>query len=240
MIVLVNGMVRSGSTWSYNVVMELMRRRFGAKAIHGGSSESTAEYLADAPDAARQLVVKCHRLDPAARTLARTGAARVVFTVRDPWDAVASGMRAFDATFGQALELVTAGLEALAFHRVGGTASIVGYPAITGDPEVAIRQMGGYLFGEWPRDWSARGIAARTGLETMRKKVEAINRTGKRKLVKAENLYHDPESLLYQNHIVDGSSGYGRAYLTAGQIKMVAGRVARYKLEKPLERYLLS
>ena len=74
-IVLVNGMARSGSTWSYNVVMELLRRARPDEPVHGDYSECTAEFLGLAPKTARHLVIKSHRLNPAARTLARTGSA---------------------------------------------------------------------------------------------------------------------------------------------------------------------
>ena len=219
MIVLVNGMVRSGSTWSYNVVLELLRRAHPDEIVYGGFSETPVEFLTRAPKSARHVAIKCHRLDRAARTLAQSGAARVVFTMRDPWDATASGMRAFGVSFAEALGNVALGLEAMRFHRETGTAVIVPYVEMSRRPEAAILRIARYLLGRGVPAGLVAEVAAETSFERMREKAAAI--VGKRQ---------DRATLLYRNHVSDGASGYGRACLTPRQVEAVARRVAKYEL----------
>src|SRR5260370_5451744 len=80
MLVFCNGMPRSGSTWSFNVVLGLLRRSFPGEEIQHGYSEAPVEFLKATPPAASHVVMKCHFLTPMARTLVRTEAAKVVYT----------------------------------------------------------------------------------------------------------------------------------------------------------------
>ena len=237
MIVLVNGMVRSGSTWSYNVVLELLRRALPDEPLHAGSTENLAAYLADSPHEAHHLVVKSHRLNPVGRTLARTGAARVVFTVRDPWDAAASSMRAFGHRFGEALWQVSMGLEGLTLHYRQDNALVIPYPDIAERPVASIQRIGKFLLGKQLDPKIVEAVAKETSFEQMRDKVAAINRMSKRRLVHARaDMYYDAQTMLYRNHISDGSSGYGRAYLTRRQVDAVSKAVAKYGLQDTLDK----
>ncbi len=239
MIVLVNGMVRSGSTWSYNVVLELLRRALPDEPLHAGSNENLAAFLADSPHEAQHLVVKSHRLNPVGRAMARTGAAKLVFTVRDPWDATASSMRAFGHSFGQALWQVSMGLEGLTLHYQQDNALVVPYPDITERPVAVIQRVGKFLLGKQHDPKIVTAVAKETSFEQMREKVAAINRMNKRRLVHARaDMYYDAQTMLYRNHISDGSSGYGCAYLTRRQVDAVAKAVAKYKLEDTLDKCL--
>ena len=239
MIVLVNGMARSGSTWSFNVVLELLRRTLPNQPIHAGFTENLAAYLAGSPHEARHLVVKGHRSNPVGRTLAQTGAARVVFTVRDPWDATASSMRAFGVRFGEALGQMTMGLEGLTLHYRQDNALVVPYPDIAERPVAAIQRIGKFLLGKQLDPDVVAAAAKETSFEQMREKVAAINRMSKRRLVHARaDMYYDAQTMLHRNHISDGSSGYGRAYLTRRQVDAVAKAVAKYGLQDTLDKCL--
>ena len=87
-LVLCNGMPRSGSTWSFNVAMELLRRCDPDQEVYGGYNEKPVEFLKAAPATARHVVMKCCFLTALGKRLAYSGAARVIYTWRDPADAI--------------------------------------------------------------------------------------------------------------------------------------------------------
>ena len=58
-----------------------------------------------------------------------------------------------------------------------------------------------------------------TSLERVREKVEQLNSDeAQRRLIRHENTMYDPQTLLNVNHIRDGGSGYGRAFLSPEQL----------------------
>src|SRR5437016_1457023 len=113
MLVLCNGMPRSASTWTYNVTMALLGGT--GRRVHGGYGDRLVEFLKSAPPA-EHLVVKSPFLTPVGRALARTGAARVIYSWRDPADAIGSAMAVFGKPFDELLAVIDASLELRAFH----------------------------------------------------------------------------------------------------------------------------
>jgi hypothetical protein len=103
MLVICDGMPRSGSTWSFNVVLHLLCRAEPGCVLHSGYEESLPRFLEWTPPSATGAVLKCHDLDPLARALVQMGAALVIYTWREPADAVASCMRMFGQHFDAAL-----------------------------------------------------------------------------------------------------------------------------------------
>jgi hypothetical protein len=92
MIVLIAGMPRSGSTFSFNVAREILSARgsvyqepcedvIGAVGRSGGTDH---------------VLVKGHNLDAASLALALAGGMRIIMTVRRVEDAVASWLETFD------------------------------------------------------------------------------------------------------------------------------------------------
>ncbi|HVA39059.1 MAG TPA: hypothetical protein VNF49_00220 [Candidatus Binataceae bacterium] len=87
MIVFIGGMQRSGSTFSFNVVREILRR-------HGGVYQETTPHVlgaveqavAKAPQA-KHVIVKAHSIDEPSLAALRLGGIRAIRTVRRPEDA---------------------------------------------------------------------------------------------------------------------------------------------------------
>lgn len=232
MIVICNGMPRSGSTWSFNVVLGLLRRCYPGENIHFGYSQAIVEFVKAAPPTARHVIMKSHFLTPYARALARTGGAKVVFTWRDLPDAMASALRAFSAcgdTFEGFFKAFDAALELLAFHRETGNAVIIGYDEILGRRIETIHRIGGHLGLERLTPQIINDVAEETSIERMQRIVERINATGNERLLRVGNRdFYDPETLLRKNHIHDGRPGYGRAALTAEQVKQLNTLCEKY------------
>jgi len=92
-IILIAGMPRSGSTFSFNVVREVLSAR---GAIYQEACEDVVGVVARS-GGADHVLVKAHNLDEPSLALARVGAMRIIMTVRRVEDAMASWFDAFDA-----------------------------------------------------------------------------------------------------------------------------------------------
>jgi hypothetical protein len=84
------GMYASGSTWAYNVMRALVTAQSAAGVT--ARFANTAADLAGMGDAAKDHVIKTHDLPDDAAALLHAAKPRVVVTIRDPRDAVASLM----------------------------------------------------------------------------------------------------------------------------------------------------
>ena len=100
LIVFIAGMPRSGSTFTFNIVRELLERR---GRVHHEPHYSILSVL-ERSENADHLIVKAHSADPMTLRLLSVGAAKVVCSFRRPEDAIASRMEAFDLTLKQSIE----------------------------------------------------------------------------------------------------------------------------------------
>ena len=116
MIVLIAGMPRSGSTFSFNVAREML-------SVRGSVYQETCEDVVGVvgrSGGADHVLVKNHNLDEASLALARAGAMRVIMTVRRVEDAMASWLDAFDTLPEPiALGVMHAGLPISAIENEG-------------------------------------------------------------------------------------------------------------------------
>jgi len=110
MIVVVAGMYRSGSTFSFNVVREMLEARGGATSISSNSLDATI--LNNVERA--HVVLKGHMPDPQCVELIRAGSAMCICTYRKPEDAIESWVQAFGFDVERSLELVR---QWLTWHR---------------------------------------------------------------------------------------------------------------------------
>jgi hypothetical protein len=228
MLIICNGMPRSASTWSFNVVLGLLRNSYSGVGVYGGYSEAVAQFLESIPLPCAHVVLKCHTLDAVGRILAQSGAAKVIFTSRDIADAAASFMAMFNHSFEHALDVMDSALELHRFHLGGGNAVILRYDEVMSDPPGAVRRIAEYL--GLPVDSEIiREVAAETSFERMSKKVRELDTIkDEGRLVRLPSTSYDPATLLNINHIRDGRSGYGQTVLTAEQLKMVAALIHKY------------
>jgi hypothetical protein len=227
MLVFCDGMPRSASTWSFNVVMQLLRRAYVGEQVHGGYGENVAEFLAAAPPTMSHVVLKCHTLDHVGRALAQTKAAKAVYTWRSVSDALASFMTMFGYDFDHALSMMHQSLELYQFHLQNGNSVTVGYREITEQPLDAIERISKYLGLQLDVQIIA-DIGDEMSLEQMAKKVKAVEAKDESSLIKLPNTIYDPETLLNQHHILDGRSGFWSEKLTIEQLQQVEELVQKY------------
>lgn len=103
-IILCAGLPRSGSTWVYNAVLLLCKSSLRATGLYSDNVPNNFNQLIENIDV---LVIKSHQPNHELLDLVRFAGGRVIVTVRDPRDCVASLIEAFDFAKSEAINFVT-------------------------------------------------------------------------------------------------------------------------------------
>lgn len=214
-LLICNGMPRSASTWSFNAAVALIRGTIGTDVVAAGYDEDLGGFLSSLGAEVEYAVVKSHTLDDLGRSLSEAGKARVVYTRRDPADAIASAMAMWGWDFETAFESIKWSLALGSFHARTGNALMVDYEEIVGDTLRATERLARYL-GMFTDPDLIRTVAEATSIDRMREKADELT-SDPRRLETAGSMQHDPETLLHPGHIRDGGAGYGRERLTEEQ-----------------------
>ena len=140
MIVLVAGMPRSGSTFSFNIARELLlaRGRVYQEATHDVAGVLQRSGGAD------HLLLKAHAADPATMALARLGALRTVITVRSIEDSVASWIDTFGWSDAEAVDHLQAWIQL--YIGLRGVALVVPYEQVDRRPVWAAWRIARFLY----------------------------------------------------------------------------------------------
>jgi len=208
MLVVCDGMIRSGSTWSFNVVMKLLRSADKSRRTFGLYDENPAVLRAGLRPRSSHLVVKSHSLDGSARDLCVSGALKTIYTWRHPYDVVASGLRMFHFSSDHALHILREALRVWAFHRATKSAHIVAYESIVTKPRVAIAEIGAYL-GLKTSNVDLLRIADEMSFENVKRLSQHVEELDPKRIIRDNGQVCDRETHLHQNHVQDGRTGYG-------------------------------
>jgi hypothetical protein len=217
MVVLCDGMLRSGSTWSFNVALNLIRRCDQNRKTFGFFNEDPAVLVAAARPRASHLVIKSHKLDLSAYELCRTRRIQAIYTWRHPYDVVVSSMRIFGRSVDHWIGAIRNTLRIWSFHRETGDACIIPYETIVQEPSAGIERIASYLgLRVGPEEVSE--IAYQVSLEQLKDFSRHIDELEPSRVVRKDGCCYDRETLLHKNHIVDGGVGYGAKVLDCGQL----------------------
>lgn len=219
MIVILAGMQRSGSTFAFNVVRDVLRRR---GSVHHDASYDIPAALAAAGDAAH-LLLKTHDMDPLGIALARAGAVRVICTVRRPEDSVASFMQVFGFSETDAVAMVKAWLGLYA--RLRPVALTVDYDLIDRHPIRAARTIGRFLCPDvgWRE---AAAVARRHSKRRVKAAADRLTRSD----ATVRDLgysYYDQDTLYHRNHVSSLASQSAKTRLPAEQVTRIRKALAQ-------------
>jgi hypothetical protein len=159
--------------------------------------------------------------------LSLTEGVRSIHTYRDPYDAVFSFQKMFNAEFETALEALRSGLITRAFHEEYDNALIIPYFRIRRSPKRTIREIGDYL-GMAPGPEQVSLIRGEMAFEKVKECSSAIGDDPGRAVVRLGNTAYDPETNFHRDHIRDGRSGNGRRMLTSEQRRMIGNLLKRH------------
>ena len=145
-------------------------------------------------------------------------------------------MTMFGYDFERSLAAIESSLKLYLLHRRWGTTLIMSYRELTGAPVEAVDRIATYLGLESNSD-VVSAVARDTSLERMREK--QLELTDETRLIQANGIAYDRETLLHRGHIRRGGSGYGRKVLTPEQVRQCEALLRRY-VGHPRRTYMLQ
>lgn len=139
MIVFIAGMPRSGSTFSFNVVRELLEKD---GIVYCEASCDIATVLSRARNASH-VIIKAHADGELLRQLVKHDAIRTICTVRPLEDAVASLIEVFVISVEEAIGTIRQWC--LMYRNIVSSCLTVNYDMIETNPDVAADAMGSFV-----------------------------------------------------------------------------------------------
>ncbi len=212
MVVLCDGMIRSGSTWSFNAALELVRVDQPHRRVFGFYNENPAVLLAASRPRFSNLVIKSHFLDQSAYELCRAGAIKAIYTWRDPYDVIGSSMRMFGRSAEHWIGALRNALRVWSFHKATGSACIVSYESIMRAPLASVNSIASYLGLHIDPQQLCR-IAEDMSLDRVKSFSRQVRDLEETRLIRKDGYVYDRQTLLHQNHIQDGGFGFGAGLL---------------------------
>ena len=226
-VIMTVGLYSSASTWTFNVVRELMIARHGEGRVRALYSDLVATVLDDRQVLGRYAVWKMHFGEPAWDVFAQLTDPTILITVRDPRDAILSLVNRFDTRLDEAsravarccnraLQCARAGYPVLRyedrfFADAGMVATIAEYIGVALDADVRNR-----IFASYTTE-AVRALAGQ--VETL--PPERI------KGDPAIDVYDDVTQI-HRGHIGDASVGKWHRQLTAEQQDALTARFAPF------------
>jgi hypothetical protein len=234
MMVLCAGLKSSGSTWAYNVVMEILKAT-NAKASSRGRKKVAAFYadkmesFPAAAGAVDQLVIKTHIPAPAILLLSQIVRAKVIVSVREPRDAIASLLQRFGHDFDVALGEVAAGAQCLVKLAAARRCMILRYEDRFYARIETVKKIADFLGVKLPHATLAR-IQASLTPERVSRRILTLHRTGAFGKRPTSNSF-DPLTHWHPGHVGDGRIGKYSTTLSPKQQKSVLSQTRLYRKE---------
>jgi hypothetical protein len=217
-----NGVIRSGSTWSFNVCRELYQQ-LARHLNHGFGSayldSAPLEHFVSAqwPGVTGSTVIKAHDLGPASLAAVRSGKAKAVCTFRDPRDCVASDLQFMKYPFEVCVKRVSGTLEPLRIYQNTPHILLVRYEDMMADRLREIRRIAAHL-GLNVSDDLVLQIDARTDVQSSSQVCASLKNKSPAEVWQVADHRVDPATQLHENHLNGGTIGRWKNELTRDQI----------------------
>jgi len=221
-IIICDGVIRSGSTWSFNVCrllgQLLAERRCETPISQYLDEQQLDQFLrAEAYLCKGPAIIKGHVTGPLALEWIRTGRAKAVCTFRDPRDCVASDLAFFAGGFNISVNRVNTSLASLASYLDFGRTLFVRYEDMMEDRPNQIRRIAAHLNVAIDQKVLER-IDDQTNIHSARKIARQLaSRADDQIDVVLNSHRRDIKTLLHDNHIGTGKVGKWKHDLTDEQ-----------------------
>jgi hypothetical protein len=221
-LILCTGLLRSGSTWSFNVCRELGQATARRHRQGFGSAYLTEPQLdfflnTQARSIPGPTVLKTHGVGPVAQEWIRTGRAAVVCTYRDPRDCVASMLTFFGLDFATAARRIHADLEFLALYETS-RGLLIRYEEMMSHPLTQIERIATHLRIVVDRA-ELRRIDQVTNLQNSAKICRDLAGRDESQILRSGGHRVDPATSLHDNHIMNSKPGRWRSEFTDEQAR---------------------
>jgi hypothetical protein len=220
MIVIVAGMQRSGSTFSFNVVRELLQAR---GKLHQEPFGLAAQVLERSGDA-QHVLIKAHAVDEFTMRLIQVGAARVVCTFRRPVDAIASWQETFGFNLEDSIREIETWLAM--FQRIRNQALIISYDELDLHPFRAAWRIAQHLCPDAGVP-EVKGIARRYTKKNVKAIADGLQKDAET-VERLEFSYFDKATFFHRNHVSTIASRPAEERIPPDAIEAVRQRLGRY------------
>lgn len=199
MIVLITGMMRSGSTIAFNIVRQLLSQH--GEHVHCEPADDIAGSIQNNGLSADHLIYKQHLGSAFSWSLIKHECAKGICTYRDPEEAMASWMQVFGYSFDEAMDAFRGSIDFIEFQR--GRVLFVNYESIQCALVSVIKRISEYL-----------GVASVS--QTCHEIAHSLDRTNVQSVCMAATTY-DPITFFHRNHIRGSNAIKAERYFTARQ-----------------------
>lgn len=193
MLVLIAGMHRSGSTFSFNIAREALST---TGSVHHDVANNLLPLLNSAPKAAHFLL-KSHGLEEDTLRLVEFGAFKTVVTVRRPEDAIASFIETFGFTLDNSIAVVNGWMKY--FERLRPYSLVLPYELINEAPLEAAWKITSYLTPGLSRA-DSDAIAAQYNKADLKAKFDQLSQTDQ-DVSDIGFSYYDQKTFFHRRHI---------------------------------------
>jgi hypothetical protein len=200
-------MVRSGSTFSFNIARELLLRS-------GSAATAFANSFGGMPiESSSHLILKSHAPDKSVTDEVRGGTLACICTVRKPEDAIASFMRAFGFSLEQSISDVNGWLSW--YSSVFKHVLTIEYEAIDEFPRNVISSIDKFLTNDTCVERSSvlAEKYSKSGLKAKLDRLEQSSNT-----IDLGFTYYDNETFFHRRHISSIASHSASSSLSASEI----------------------
>jgi hypothetical protein len=217
MIVVIAGMYRSGSTFSFNIAREILP---GTVDVVSANSITSADQVRPP---GRHLVVKTHSPDQTLAEMIRASKATCICTYRKPEDAIASWMDTFGFSFDESVDTIRGWL---AWHQTAQLPILnIAYETIEDRPLRAVLEIQRYLTGRVDRR-IARALVSKYSKARIKKQFDAL-------VDGAESInigfsHYDPTTFFHRRHVSSVGKREVSNTLSSEQLLRVKTELANY------------
>jgi hypothetical protein len=215
------GILRSGSTWSYNVCQAFGRLLAARRRQPFGSAYMTHVELdmflnTEGPNLRGPTVIKAHAITTTALEWIATGRAKVVCTYRDPRDCVISMMTFFSGDLAKTSRQIVESFDYMKFYQKAGNTLFVRYEQMMADPLGQIEQIGRHLNVDVDQAM-LREIEHGTNVQSSRKICQELKSRPETAVQRSGSHRVDPLTGLHDNHIFNAKIGRWKEELSDAQ-----------------------
>jgi hypothetical protein len=217
MHVVIGGMIRSGSTFTFNVARETLLRTGTVGTSDGefmhGENESTATHF----------VFKTHSAGPYITQTITSGSAKCICSIRKPEDALAS----FISIFHSPLELMVDAMHRWLTWYVSVAPSVltIGYTAIDTAPQMVISRIENYLTGHSSEETSS-AISQKYCKASLKARLDNLEISPATTYV--DFSFYENETFFHRGHISAVESCAADTLLSPAQISSIRTRLKEF------------
>jgi hypothetical protein len=221
-IIIIGGMGRSGSTFSFNVVREVLALNGSVETASANSIESSYFDRTDG----QHFILKTHAPDEETLERIRRGSIKCVCTIRRPEDAIASAMRTFGFSLETGIEFIKTWLSW--YRGVSRQVLTIDYWLIDLEPRTAIERILEYVGAVYDEPF----------VDSLERKYEKVSL--KRRydtLVKDDETvdlgftYYHRETFFHRRHISSLDVGGAEEELSPAQLEQIRVELREFTVD---------